>query len=87
MKIKQVFEQAEDGTLTYEQFQKIVKDANAKFADLSEGEYVSRGKYDDEVAALQSQIENLNGTIGTRDTDLEALKKQLEDAGATVEIK
>ena len=27
MKIKEVFEQAEDGTLTYEQFQKIVKEA------------------------------------------------------------
>lgn len=85
MKIKQVFEQAEDGTLTYEQFQKIVKEANAKFADLSEGEYVSRGKYDDEIAAFQAQIENLNGTIGTRDTDLEALKQQLAEAGTDAE--
>lgn len=85
MKIKEVFAQAEDGTLTYEQFQKIVKDANAKFADLSEGEYVSKGKYDDEVAAFQAQIENLNGTIGTRDTDLETLKQQLAEAGTDAE--
>lgn len=85
MKIKEVFAQAEDGTLTYEQFQKIVKEANAKFADLSEGEYVSKGKYDDELASLNAQIETLNGTIGTRDTDLEALKKQLEEAGTDAE--
>lgn len=85
MKIKEVFEQAEDGTLTYEQFQAIVKEANAKFADLSEGEYVSKGKYENELASLNSQIETLNGTIGTRDTDLEALKKQLEEAGTDME--
>lgn len=85
MKIKEVFEQAEDDTLTYEQFQKIVKEANAKFADLSEGEYVSKGKYEDELASLNAQIETLNGTIGTRDTDLEALKKQLEEAGTDAE--
>lgn len=85
MKIKEVFEQAEDGTLTYEQFQKIVKEANAKFADLSEGEYVSKGKYDNEIASFQAQIENLNGTIGTRDTDLEALKQQLAEAGTDAE--
>lgn len=85
MKIKEVFAQAEDGTLTYEQFLKITKEANAKFADLSEGEYVSKGKYDDELASLNAQIETLNGTIGTRDTDLETLKKQLEEAGTDAE--
>lgn len=85
MKIKEVFEQAEDGTLTYEQFQAIVKEANANFTDLAEGKYVSKGKHDDELANLQSQIETLNGTIGTRDTDLEALKKQLEEAGTDAE--
>lgn len=85
MKIKEVFEQAEDGTLTYEQFRAIAKEANANFTDLAEGKYVSKGKYDDELASLQEQIETLNGTIGTRDTDLEALKKQLEEAGTDAE--
>lgn len=85
MKIKEVFEQAEDGTLTLEQFMEIAKKANAKFADLGEGEYVSKAKHEDELASLQSQIETLNGTIGTRDTDLEALKKQLEEAGTDAE--
>jgi len=60
-------------------------EANAKFTDLAEGGYVSKGKHDDELASLQSQIETLNGTIGTRDTDLEALKKQLEEAGTDTE--
>ena len=85
MKIKEVFEQAENGTLTYEQFQAIVKEANAKFADLSEGEYVSKGKYENELASLNEQIQTLNSTIGTRDTDLETLKKQLEEAGTDME--
>lgn len=85
MKIEEVFKQAEDGTLTYEQFKAIVKEANANFTDLSEGKYVSKGKYDDEIASLNAQIENLNGTIGTRDTDLETLKKQLEEAGTDAE--
>ncbi len=85
MKIKEVFEKAEGGTLTYEQFQTIMKEANANFTDLSEGKYVSKGKYEDEITAFQSQIETLNGTIGTRDTDLEALKKQLEEAGTDAE--
>lgn len=81
MKIKDIFEQAEDGTLTYEQFQSIMKEANAKFVDLAEGGYVSKGKHEDELAGLQQQIESLNGTIGTRDTDLESLRAQLEAAG------
>ena len=85
MKIKEVFEQSEDGTLTLEQFMSIAKEANAKFADLGEGEYVSKGKHESELLALQEQIETLNGTIGTRDTDLEALKKQLEEAGTDTE--
>lgn len=85
MKIKEVFEQAEDGTLTLEQFMEIAKKANAKFADLGEGEYVSKGKYETELASLNAQIENLNGTLGTRDTDLEALKQQLEAAGTDAE--
>lgn len=80
MELKQVFEKAENGTLTWEQFQEAAK--GAKFVDLTEGNYVSKNKYDDEIAAKTKEIETLNGTISTRDTDLENLKKQLEDAGA-----
>lgn len=82
MELKKVFETAENGTLTYEQFEEAAKKSGAKFVDLSEGGYVSSHKYDDDIAAKNKEIETLNGTISTRDTDLETLKKQLEEAGA-----
>lgn len=81
MNIKEVFDKAENGTLTYEQFEAAVTEAKAKFVDLSEGKYVSVGKYNDDLATKAKEIETLNGTISTRDTDLAELKKQLEDAG------
>ena len=40
MELKKVFEAAENGTLTYEQFEEAAKNAGAKFVDLSEGGYV-----------------------------------------------
>ena len=79
MELKKVFETAENGTLTYEQFLELSK--GAKFVDLSEGGYVSVNKYNDDLAGKDKEIETLNGTISTRDTDLETLKKQLEGAG------
>lgn len=82
MELKKVFESAENGMLTWEQFSEIAKKNNAKFVDLSEGGYVSSHKYEDDLAAKTKEIETLNGTITTRDTDLEELKKQLEAAGA-----
>ena len=79
---KELFEKAENGTLTYEQFEELSKQNNAKWADLSEGGYVSKHKYDDDLKAKDVQIETLNGTISTRDTDLADLKTKLEAAGA-----
>lgn len=81
MNIKELFEKSENGTLTYEQFEAAAKAANAKFADLSEGNYVSKQKYESDIKAKTLEIETLNGTIATRDTDLAGLKKQLEEAG------
>ena len=95
MTIKEIFEKSEGGTLTYEQFEALTKDGGAKFADLSDGKYVSKSKYDAdlkakdgdiaakdvEIANRDEQITNLNATIATRDTDLAGLQKQLEDAG------
>jgi hypothetical protein len=40
--IKEIFDKAENGTLTFEQFEEISKQSNVKFADLSEGKYVSK---------------------------------------------
>ena len=82
MNIKELFDKAENGTLTYEQFSELAKTGNAKFVDLSEGAYVSKNKFDAELEAKTKEIETLTGTISTRDTDLDTLKKQLEAAGA-----
>ena len=95
MNIKDIFDKAEDGVLTLDQFEAIMKESGAKFADLSDGKYVSKSKYDadlkakdgelaakdTEITGRDDQIKNLTETISTRDTDLANLQKQLEDAG------
>lgn len=82
---KELFDKAEDGKLTYEQFEELSKQNNAKWADLGEGGYVSKHKYDDDIKAKDTQIETLNSTISTRDTDLADLKEKLKNAGADSE--
>ncbi len=81
MTVKELFEKAENGTLTWEQFQSAMAENNAKFVDLNEGGYVSKHKYDSDLASKATEIETLNGTIKTRDTDLSNLKNQLKEAG------
>lgn len=88
MNIKDLFSNAENGMLTYEQFEEAAKEAGANFKDVKDGNYVSKMKYesdlrakDNDIETLNAQLENLNSTIATRDTDLESLKKQLEEAG------
>ena len=84
MNIKEIFEKAtsENKALTYEEFEALAKQNNAKYIDLAEGNYVGKQKYADDIAAKDIQINTLNDTLGTRDTDLANLQKQLEDAGA-----
>lgn len=82
MNVKELFDQAENGTLTFEQFDAAAKAAKARFVDLSEGNYVSQNKYNDDLTAKAREIETLQSTISTRDTDLAGLQKQLEEAGA-----
>lgn len=83
MNIKEIFDKstAENKTLTFEEFDAIARGNKAKFADLSEGKYVDRQKYDDDLAKKDTEIATLNETIGTRDNDLNALKEQLANAG------
>lgn len=81
MNIKEIFDKAEGGTLTFEQFESLSKEAGTKFADLSEGNYVSKSKYEDELASKDSSIKQLNDTISQRDKDLADLQTQLKDAG------
>lgn len=80
--IEELFKNAENGTLTYSQFEKAAKEAGIKVADLSTGDYVSKSKFEAEIQSKDSQIKALNETIATRDTDLQAIKTQLESAGA-----
>lgn len=81
MNIKEIFDKAENGTLTFEQFEAIAKDGGAKFTDLSEGKYVSKSKYDDDVGAKDTSIAQLNDTIAQRDKDLGDLQTKLKEAG------
>lgn len=81
MNIKEIFDKAENGTLTYDQFDALAKENKVKFADLSEGNYVSKSKYDDDLNAKDTSITKLNDTIAQRDKDLADLQTQLKDAG------
>ena len=85
--LKSLFEKAENGALTYEQFVEAVNGSGIKIGNLTNGDYVSKSKYDDEVGELNGQIQTLNGTISTRDTDLANLQKTLNEAGNLDELK
>lgn len=79
MNLKDLFDKAENGTLTYEQL--VAAAGTAKFVDLTEGAYVSKQKYTDDLAARDTRISALDTTIQSRDTDLAALRQQLQEAG------
>ena len=67
------------------------KTKHIKFADLSEGGYVSRSKYDDKINGLTQQVADLQGQITQRDTDLTGLNERLTaaqaDAGQLAEVQ
>lgn len=81
MNLKEIFDKAENGTLTYDQLMAAVTEGKAKFVDLSEGNYVDKQKYTNDLEARDTRISDLDKTIKTRDTDLENLRTQLESAG------
>lgn len=83
MKLKEIFDNA-DGALTWEQFESLLP-KGVKFVDLSEGEYVSKSKYEDDLSAKDNEIATLNTNITSRDTDLADLQKRLESAGVDAE--
>lgn len=85
MTIKELFDKAESGTLDYSTFEKLMKEGNAKFVDLSEGGYVSKDKFENEISSKDGQITQLNDTIKSRDKDLKDLKSQLKEAGTDSE--
>jgi small-conductance mechanosensitive channel len=81
MNLKDIFDKAENGVLTYEQLAAAITEGKGKFVDLSEGGYVDRQKYTDDLAARDTRIQTLDDTLKTRDTDLASLRQQLENAG------
>ena len=83
MTIKEIFDKAtsENKSLTYEEFDALAKADKAKFTDLSEGRYVDKQKYDDDITRKDTEISTLNDTIATRDADLAGLQEQLANAG------
>ena len=58
------------------------KTKHVRFADLSEGGYVSVSKYNDKVNGLTQQVTDLQGQITQRDADLAGLNEQLTAAQA-----
>ena len=56
MNIKDLFDKAENGTLTYDQFTEAATKAKAKFVDLSEGGYVDKQKYTDEIRSEERRV-------------------------------
>lgn len=79
MTVKELFDNAEGGTLTWEQFQTAM--GESKFVDLTEGNYVSKQKHESELAQKDTRINDLTKTISTRDSDLATLQQTLKDAG------
>lgn len=81
MNLKDLFAKGGKEALTLAEIEQLATADNVKFADLSEGGYVSKSKYDDELAARDTRITSLDDTIKTRDTDLANLQAQLAAAG------
>lgn len=81
MQLKDLFDKAEGGVLSYEQLVAAMQENKAKFVDLSEGKYVDKQKYDDELSARDTRIKTLDDNLKSRDTDLGNLRTQLEAAG------
>ena len=81
MNLKDIFDKAENGVLSYEQLTAAITEGKGKFVDLSEGGYVDKQKYTDDLAARDTRITTLDDTLKTRDADLANLRTQLENAG------
>lgn len=58
------------------------KTKHVRFADLSEGGYVSVDKFNAQVNGLNQQVKDLQGQITQRDTDISGLQEKLTAASA-----
>lgn len=76
--LKELFKAAENGSLTYEQLEASCKEKGIKVVNLSDGNYVSKRKYDDDLKAKDTTIDTLKGNLEARDSDISKLKDDLE---------
>ena len=67
------------------------KTKHVRFADLSEGGYVSVDKFNAQVNGLNQQVKDLQGQLASRDTDITGLQEKLTaataDASKLVEVQ
>ena len=68
--------------LTYEQLAEKVKGAKLNVANIADGSYVSRAKFDDTTNGLKQQVTDLQGQLSRRDTDMADLSTKLAAAQA-----
>lgn len=83
MTVKEIFQKANGEAITLEQFLELA--GGAKFEDINEGKYYSKGKHNDEIGVKDKEIATLNETIQQREADLAALQEKLAAAGADTE--
>lgn len=69
-----------NGALSFDDFVKACQNAKMNIVDLSKGDYISKNKYNDEIQANKTTIDQLQQTIKDRDKDIKDIKKQLSDA-------
>jgi predicted RNase H-like nuclease (RuvC/YqgF family) len=69
-----------NGALSFADFVKACQDAKINLVDLSKGDYISKNKYNDEIQANKTTIEQLQQTIKDRDKDIKDIKKRLGEA-------
>lgn len=78
--LKKLFE---EGALTFDQFvEKLNADKDIKLANLADGGYIAKDKFDAKVTALTQQVSDLQGQVTQRDTDLADLNTKLTAAQA-----
>ena len=69
----------------------VDKTKHVRFADLSEGGYVSVDKFNAQVNGLNQQVKDLQGQLASRDTDITGLQEKLTaataDASKLVEVQ
>lgn len=76
--LKELFTAAENGSLTYEQLEAACKEKGIKVVNLSDGNYVSKRKYDDDLKAKDTAIDTLKGNLEARDSDISKLRDDLQ---------